>query len=155
MSPHPFPYLTYLRLAPPRTTRSFNARSNIDTSSYFDQPVHQYKALVASARSIATRKTALLQARAYATKRIVRSSLNPTLRMAKQQQDWLQWRAAIDKELDMLSYLDCFEEVPLKDVAIDPKTGRRYQIIPTKIDLKMKFDVMGLSLLSTRHASLP
>ena len=58
--------------------------------------------------------------------------------MAKQQQDWLQWRPAIDKELAMLSDLDCFEEVLLADVAIDPKTGRRY-------DLKMKFDAMGLA----------
>ena len=65
--------------------------------------------------------------------------------MAKQQQDWLQWRTAIDKELDMLSDLDCFEEVPLEVVAIDPKPGRRYQIIPTKIDLKMKFDAMDLA----------
>ena len=56
--------------------------------------------------------------------------------MAKQQQDWLQWCAAIDKELDILSDLNCFEEVLLADVAIDLKTGRRYQIIPTKIDLK-------------------
>jgi hypothetical protein len=113
-----------------------DARFNIDTSTYFDLPAHQYKALVASARSIATRKTALLEARAYATKRIARTSLNPTLRMAKQQQDWLQWRLAIDKELAILSDLDCFEEVLLADIAIDPKTGRRYQIIPTKIDLK-------------------
>ena len=59
--------------------------------------------------------------------------------MAKQQQDWLQWRAAIDKELDMLRDLDCFEEVLLADVPIDPIKGRRYQIIPTNIDLKMKF----------------
>ena len=65
--------------------------------------------------------------------------------MAKQQQDWLQRRAAIGKELDMLSDLECFKEIPLEDVAIDPKTGRRYQIIPTKIDLKMKFDAMGLA----------
>jgi hypothetical protein len=64
--------------------------------------------------------------------------------MAKQQQDWLQWRLALDKELAMLSDLGCFEEVLLADVAIDPKTGRRYQIIPTKIDLKLKFDAMGL-----------
>ena len=112
--------------------------------SYFDRPIHSYKALVASARSIATRKTALLEARALATKRIARTSLNPTLHMARQQDDWLKWREAIDKELQMLRDLDCFEEILLSDVAINPKTGRPYQVIPTKIDLKMKFDAMGL-----------
>ncbi len=45
--------------------------------------------------------------------------------------------------LDMLRDLDCFKEVLLADVAVDPKTGRRYQIISTKIDFKMKFDAMG------------
>jgi len=43
----------------------------------------------------------------------------------------------------MLRDLGCFDEITLDDVAINPRTGRRYQIILTKIDLKLKFDAMG------------
>ena len=43
----------------------------------------------------------------------------------------------------MLRDLSCFDEITLDEVAINPRTGRRYQVIPTKMDLKLKFDAMG------------
>ena len=43
----------------------------------------------------------------------------------------------------MLRDMGCYEVVGLEDSRIDPKTGSRYQIIPTKMDLRSKYDAMG------------
>jgi hypothetical protein len=43
----------------------------------------------------------------------------------------------------MLKDLGCYDQVRRRDVQIDPKTSRPYQVIPTKMDLKLKFDAMG------------
>ena len=37
----------------------------------------------------------------------------------------------------------CCDEVRLEDAGINPKSGRRFQIIPTKMDLRLKRDAMG------------
>ena len=41
----------------------------------------------------------------------------------------------------MLTDMQCYE--PVTTVDVDPQTGKRYQIIPTKIDLKLKYDAKG------------
>jgi hypothetical protein len=101
------------------------------------------KTIKPTARSAVTHLTQRLEALAFVTARRPRTSSNPTLAQAKRQQDWSHWREAILKELHMLRDLDCFEETTLDEVAINPRTGRRYQVIPTKMDLKLKFDAMG------------
>ena len=44
----------------------------------------------------------------------------------------------------MLKDMGCYEEVSPDKVLVNPKTGRRHQIIPTKMDLRLKHDAMGL-----------
>jgi hypothetical protein len=58
-------------------------------------------------------------------------------------EDWPAWLDAIRKELHMLREMGCYDEVRLEDVGINPKTGRRFQIIPTKMDFRLKHDAMG------------
>jgi hypothetical protein len=43
----------------------------------------------------------------------------------------------------MLKELGCYDQVRRHEVLTDPRTSRPYQIIPTKMDLKLKFDAMG------------
>ena len=81
-----------------------------------------------------------------ALKRIPRTKANPTLRQARELPDWADWYAAVRKELQMLADMGCFEVV--RQVPINPKTGRRYQVIPCKMDLRLKFDAMGIP---TKH----
>jgi hypothetical protein len=81
-----------------------------------------------------------------ALKRIPRTKANPTLRQARELPDWVEWYAAVRKELQMLSDMGCFELV--HQVPINPKTCRRYQVIPCKMDLRLKFDAMGVP---TKH----
>jgi hypothetical protein len=80
---------------------------------------------------------------ALAAKRTPRTRLNPTVHQAKELDDWSRWLTAIQAELQMLKDMGCYDVVRLEDVAINPKTGKRYQIIPTKMDLKMKHNAMG------------
>ena len=44
----------------------------------------------------------------------------------------------------MLKEMGCYEEVSISEVFVNPKTGRRHQIIPTKMDLRLKHDAMSL-----------
>jgi hypothetical protein len=81
-----------------------------------------------------------------AARRIPRTRANPTLKQARVLSDWTQWFAAVQVELDMLKEMGCYERVDLSQVGIDPATGRRYQIIPTKMDLRLKYDAMGLPI---------
>ena len=78
-----------------------------------------------------------------AAKKAPRTRLNPTVKQARELEDWPQWLRAIHAELQMLRDMGCYEVVDLADIQIDPKTGRRYQVIPTKMDLRLKHDAMG------------
>ena len=79
-----------------------------------------------------------------AARKTPRTRLNPTARQARDLDDWPQWLDAIRKELTMLKDMGCYEEVSPAKVLVNPKTGRRHQIIPTKMDLRLKHDAMGL-----------
>ena len=65
------------------------------------------------------------------------------MRQATTLEDWPAWLEAIQKELTMLREMGCHDEVRFEEVGINPKTGRRFQIIPTKMDLRLKHDAMG------------
>ena len=99
--------------------------------------------IASTARSIATALLNRQESFAFATKRQVRTTCNPTLAKAKLQDDWSEWFTAIQRELQMLKELGCYDQVRRHEVQIDPKTSRPYQVIPTKMDLKLKFDSMG------------
>ena len=79
-----------------------------------------------------------------AARRVPRTRANPTLKQARVLSDWDQWFAAVQVELSMLKEMGCYECVDLSQVGIDTATGRRYQIIPTKMDLRLKYDAMGI-----------
>jgi len=108
-----------------------------------DRPPKPPKFLKTSNRTIAIAFSARQERIAMATKRTPRTRANPTLHQAKSLDDWHNWLAAIRAELTMLRDMGCYDTVDLSQVGIDPRTGRRYQIIPTKMDLKMKYDAMG------------
>jgi hypothetical protein len=84
-----------------------------------------------------------MEAMALATNRQARTSANPTFTTAKKLPDWPDWNEAIAKELQMLDDLGCFEQIRRHEVATDPATGRKHQVIPCKIDLKLKYDAKG------------
>ena len=67
-----------------------------------------------------------------------RNEDNPT--MAQALRNWDRWSIPSDKEMTMLKDLDLYEEVDLCDV---PKG---YQILPTKMDFKTKFDFRGIKI---------
>jgi hypothetical protein len=67
-----------------------------------------------------------------------RNEDNPT--MAQALRNWDRWSIPSDKEMTMLKDLDLYEEVDISDV---PKG---YQILPTKMDFKTKFDSRGIKI---------
>jgi hypothetical protein len=87
--------------------------------------------------------TARMERLALATKKVPRTRLNPTVKQARELEDWPMWMRAIHAELQMLKEMGCYDVVRLEDVQINPKTGRKYQIIPTKMDLRLKHDALG------------
>jgi hypothetical protein len=87
--------------------------------------------------------TARMERLSMAAKKAPRTRLNPTVKQARELEDWPQWLRAIHAELQMLRDMGCYEVVDLADIQTDPKTGRRYQVIPTKMDLRLKHDAMG------------
>jgi hypothetical protein len=60
--------------------------------------------------------------------------------MAQALRNWDRWSIPSDKEMTMLKDLDLYEEVDISDV---PKG---YQILPTKMDFKTKFDSRGIKI---------
>jgi hypothetical protein len=79
----------------------------------------------------------------HAAKRVTRTNINPTLKTARALPDWVEWNTAIHQELDMLKDMGCYEPILKSNIPIDPQTGRPFQIIQSKIDLRLKFDAMG------------
>ncbi len=81
-------------------------------------------------------KTVIDRIKICVTKRKIKTSNNPTLTQALKT-DWPRWKIPIEKELQMLKQLDCYEVVYKEHI---PKNA---QIIPTKLDLKEKIDSVG------------
>jgi hypothetical protein len=74
---------------------------------------------------------------AYSAKKTIRTEANPTLLQARNLAIWLEWKEAIDNELNMLKELGCYEEIKRHEVP----HGK--QILQSKIDLKVKVDSQG------------
>ena len=109
--------------------------------------------LRARASTTATVLAARLERLTLAARKTPRTRLNFTARQARDLNDWPHWLDAIRKELKMLKDMGCYEEVSLADVLVNPKTGRHHQIIPTKMDLRLKHDAW-VSLQNTKGGSL-
>jgi len=77
---------------------------------------------------------------AYATKRVIRNDSNPTLKTAQKSDMWPEWKLAIDKEIDMLTELGCYEVIERSSVP----HGK--QILQSKMDLRIKVDSMGVKI---------
>ena len=69
--------------------------------------------------------------------RTIRTEANPTVTQAAKGQRWGEWMEAINAELKMLKKLECYETIRKCDVP------RGKQIIPSKMDLKTKYDASG------------
>jgi hypothetical protein len=86
-------------------------------------PPQPAKTIRSSPRSVAIALLARSESLAMALKRIPRTKANPTLRQARKLPDWVEWYAAVRKELQMLSDMGCFELV--HQVPINPLCGLR------------------------------
>ena len=69
--------------------------------------------------------------------RAIRTEANPTVTQARKSERWDKWQEAINSELKMLHDLGCYEEIERHAVP------RGKQIIPTKMDLKTKYNASG------------
>lgn len=83
---------------------------------------------------------------AFAAKAILHTATNPTVTQARISPHWPQWWDAILKELNTLREMHSYDNILKSDIPPDPHTGRRHQIIPTKIDLKIKYDAKGIPI---------